>query len=150
MTYVEKLLQMQTRLAAGFDHEDAPALPRYLLVKQERSQRQAAEDDGGTSDLPKQNGQSDAAQLLRKLQRLQTAAEISPERMRMKEEVQQTILHHSQSVLPSQTRQSAYEGGLIGDFRQTMVTAGLAGIRTQRSMSEISRYFERDARRYGG
>ena len=41
------------------------------------------------------------------------------------------------------------EGGLLGSYRQTMTVAGIASGPSQWSMQEISRFFERDARRYG-
>ena len=40
-------------------------------------------------------------------------------------------------------------GGVMGSSRQTMAVAGIASEPSQRSMREISRFFERDARRYG-
>nr|DAI97598.1 MAG TPA: hypothetical protein [Caudoviricetes sp.] len=47
-------------------------------------------------------------------------------------------------------RHSRFEGGLCADFSQSLETQGVSGAQTQRSMREISRFFERDARRYGG
>ena len=41
-------------------------------------------------------------------------------------------------------------GGVRTLAAQPMRSAGLAGAQTQWSMAEISRFFERDARRYGG
>lgn len=45
---------------------------------------------------------------------------------------------------------SAGYGGVRTLAAQPMRSAGLAGAQTQWSMAEISRFFERDARRYGG
>ena len=56
----------------------------------------------------------------------------------------------TQSVQPSMMRHSRYEAGLGGSFSQMLETEGMSGMQTQRSMCEISRFFERDARRYGG
>ena len=53
-------------------------------------------------------------------------------------------------VQPSVMRHSRFEGGLCADFSQSLETQGVSGAQTQRSMREISRFFERDARRYGG
>ena len=60
-----------------------------------------------------------------------------------------TALQERQTVyLTKQTPDNA-EGGLLGSYRQTMTVAGIASGPSQRSMQEISRFFERDARRYG-
>ena len=56
----------------------------------------------------------------------------------------------TQGVQPSVMRHSRFEGGLCADFSQSLETQGVSGAQTQRSMREISRFFERDARRYGG
>lgn len=39
--------------------------------------------------------------------------------------------------------------GLLGGYETAMTVAGVASLPTMRSMEEISRFFERDARRYG-
>ncbi len=54
------------------------------------------------------------------------------------------------AVQPSAQAGSAFSGGLIGRLTQTLETEGVSSIQAQRSMGEISRFFERDARRYGG
>ena len=41
-------------------------------------------------------------------------------------------------------------GGAVTQSWTQLRTAGIAGAQTERSMAEISRFFERDARRYGG
>ena len=50
--------------------------------------------------------------------------------------------------IASRTPDSA-AGGMMGSYRQRMEVAGIASSPSQRSMQEISRFFERDARRYG-
>ena len=55
----------------------------------------------------------------------------------------------SQSVLLSARTPQNTPAGLTGAYEQTLSVAGLAAAPTQRSMAEISRFFERDARRYG-
>ena len=65
-------------------------------------------------------------------------------------ERQLRTLQQMQSVQPSAQAGSAFSGGLIGRLTQTLETEGVSSIQAQRSMGEISRFFERDARRYGG
>lgn len=56
----------------------------------------------------------------------------------------------SQSVWLSARTPQNTPAGLTGAYEQTLTVAGPAAAPTTRSMAEISRYFERDARRYGG
>lgn len=54
-----------------------------------------------------------------------------------------------QSVLLSARTPQNSPAGLTGRYEQLLSVAGPAAAPTQKSMAEISRFFERDARRYG-
>lgn len=92
-----------------------------------------------------------AAALLQELLRLeQTGARASLRAAQLRSEQALESAQQTQGVQPSVMRHSRFEGGLCADFSQSLETQGVSGAQTQRSMREISRFFERDARRYGG
>ena len=140
MTYVEKILRMQAEVAAELQPEADEALTVYhwsARVRPEAGTQDAETEPGMAEALslpadmqtPDGPGKADGAEpLLRELRRLEDA----------------------QSVQPSAQAGSAFSGGLIGRLTQTLETEGVSSIQAQRSMGEISRFFERDARRYGG
>ena len=80
----------------------------------------------------------------------QTGARASLRAAQLRSEQALEGAQQTQGVQPSVMRHSRFEGGLCADFSQSLETQGVSGAQTQRSMREISRFFERDARRYGG
>lgn len=60
----------------------------------------------------------------------------------------QTAQESQRVDLAAKTAEAA-QGGIQASQRRTMKTAGVASEAAQWSMQEISRFFERDARRYG-
>ena len=64
-------------------------------------------------------------------------------------EAAMTALQERQMVELEKRTPECAPSGLTGSYRQTMTVAGIASGPSQRSMQEISRFFERDARRYG-
>lgn len=162
MDYLEALLQAQAQIAAQLEAEPDAALRQYAVRRKTRTEENAegtGETARGYGDA-KENGAAaasetaendGAAALLRELARLDAIqARAAGITMRMESERQMQQAQQSQSVQPSQMRPGRYEGGLNGRTVQTLESTGLAGAQTQWTMGEISRYFERDARRYGG
>lgn len=163
MGYVDELLSAHMALAAELETEPAPA-PVYGGVRwrMRRGRKQAAAESGAAcahgeenTDLAGSGGQTreerGAAGLLQQMLRLEETrarASLRAAQMQSVQTLQQA--QQTQGVQPSAMRHSRYEGGLGADFLQTLETQGVSGVQTQRSMQEISRFFERDARRYGG
>lgn len=163
MGYVDELLSAHMALAAELETEPMP-VPAYGAVwpRMRRGRKQAATESGAAgaheeenTDLAESGGQTrekrGAAGLLQQMLRLEETrarASLRAAQMQSVQTLQQA--QQTQGVQPSAMRHSRYEGGLGADFLQTLETQGVSGVQTQRSMQEISRFFERDARRYGG
>ena len=165
MTYVEKILRMQAEVAAELQPEADEALTVYhwsaRVRPEDGTQDAETETEPGTAEAlslpadmqtPDRPGKADGAEpLLRELRRLEDAQQRAALLTTQTEgERQLRTLQQMQSVQPSAQAGSAFSGGLIGRLTQTLETEGVSSIQAQRSMGEISRFFERDARRYGG
>lgn len=166
LEYVKRLLLAQTKLAAQFDAGQTPEI-RETALHAETVQTEDAQTDEIAAKTQKmaafERAQPDQAQertvedKLREMTRqtmrmesmqLQKTAQKQQEQTR-RLETAMTALQERQTVeLEKRTPESA-SGGLTGSYRQTMTVAGIASGPSQRSMQEISRFFERDARRYG-
>ena len=166
LEYVRRLLLAQTRLAAQFDTAPQPEI-REVTLREEHETRDGKDEDAfGSKKRPgliqagTEMGAAEswsAEQALREMARqtmrlesmqMERSAQAQLEQTR-RLEAAMTALTERQSVdIASKTPDSA-EGGLMGSYRQRMEFAGIASSPSQRSMQEISRFFERDARRYG-
>ena len=108
-------------------------------AKSDQTQEQTVEDK--LCELTRQTMRMESLQL-------QKTAQKEQEQTR-RLEAAMTARQERQTVhLTKQTPDNAV-GGLLGSYRQTMTVAGIASGPSQWSMQEISRFFERDARRYG-
>ena len=166
LEYVRRLLLAQTRLAAQFDTAPQPEI-REVTLREAHEARDGKEEDAqswekrqGLTQAGTEIGAAEswsAEQALREMARqtmrlesmqMERSAQAQLEQTR-RLEAAMTELNRRQSVdITSKTPDSA-EGGLMGSYRQRMEFAGIASSPSQRSMQEISRFFERDARRYG-
>lgn len=79
---------------------------------------------------------------------LQKSAQAQMEQTRRLEAAMTELTQRQRVDITSRTPDSA-AGGMMGSCRRRMEVAGIASGPSQRSMQEISRFFERDARRYG-
>lgn len=158
------LLQRQTALARRLatDGETSLSLTQTIAALAAPQAAETADETGapGTAKLQSaadaQNTHApdtDEAQHAQML--LEAFSALSGQTMQIASLRQETIEYElrrtreSQSVLlTARTPQNA-PGGLTGAYEQTLSVAGPAAAPTQQSMEEISRYFERDARRYG-
>lgn len=163
MDYVQRLLLAQAGMAAQMGGETELVLLERMLSRkrtEEQTQREADIGDGSAESVSgtQQSGGQAALQehenapeaLLARLRDLTQTSERAESRLVRGQEAQLRSAQQAQSVSISQTAHSGFGGGAAGDFMQQMALSGFAGRQTQRSMGEISRYFERDARRYGG
>ncbi len=166
LEYVRRLLLAQTRLAAQFDTAPQPEIREVTLQMEKKEQNSPEEDAPGQEKRPglMQTGAEmdgtetwSAEQALREIARqtlrlesmqLQKSAQAQLEQTRKMEAAMTELTQRQRVDITARTPDSA-EGGVVGSYRQKMEFAGIASSPSQRSMQEISRFFERDARRYG-
>ena len=166
LEYVRRLLLAQTRLAAQFDTAPQPEIREVTLQMEKKEQNSPEEDAPGQEKRPglMQTGAEmdgtetwSAEQALREMARqtlrlesmqLQKSAQAQLEQTRKMEPAMTQLTQRQRVDITARTPDSA-EGGVVGSYRQKMEFAGIASSPSQRSMQEISRFFERDARRYG-
>ena len=164
LEYVRRLLLAQVRLAAQFDTAPQPEIREVTLQMEKKEQNSPEEDAPGREKRPG-GRQTDteikaakiwsAEQALREMARqtmrlesmqLQKSAQM--EQTRRLEAAMTELTQRQRVDITARTPDSA-AGGMMGSYRQQMEVAGIASGPSQRSMQEISRFFERDARRYG-
>ena len=166
LEYVRRLLLAQTRLAAQFDTAPQPEIREVTLQMEKKEQNSPEEDAPGQEKRPglMQTGAEmdgtetwSAEQALREMTRqtmrlesmqLQKSAQAQLEQTRKMEAAMTELTQRQRVDITARTPDSA-EGGVVGSCRRRMEVAGIASGPSQRSMQEISRFFERDARRYG-
>ena len=166
LEYVRRLLLAQTRLAAQFDTAPQPEIREVTLQMEKKEQNSPEEDAPGQEKRPglMQTGAEmdgtetwSAEQALREMTRqtlrlesmqLQKSAQAQMEQTRRLEAAMTELTQRQRVDITSRTLDSA-AGGMMGSCRRRMEVAGIASGPSQRSMQEISRFFERDARRYG-
>ena len=146
MNYMQDLMTRQAMLAAAFEREETLRFAAYDMTEQ-----------GGAGQTPQmqsaQTGQKTASaaeaavrELLRRLLQTQSVTEQTAairhdtERRRFSGQREQELTY------AENTAQQI--GGGLAQMRQLMQVSGTAGKQTRRSMAEISRFFERDSRRY--
>ena len=163
MGYADELLSAHAALAAELETEPEETLVRRGAWRKARGGSAERETEkkkaGGSGEtMPETAGdgaqaqkERGAAALLQEMLRLaQAGTRASLRAVQLQSERALQSAQETQGVQPSAMRHSRYEGGLGGGFLQTLESEGVSGMQTQRSMREISRFFERDARRYGG
>ena len=151
MEYIERVLLRHTALAAALEDGRAPeaadAMPEAVVTSggtvsggaEEASPEaaQALADDGGTEHSP-------LAALAEEL-RDYAAARQAAEAVRQRAARFETVRASGEVGAAA-----GGQGGVRTSVSAQMQVTGLAGAQTAWSMAEISRFFERDARRYGG
>ena len=150
LEYVRRLLLAQVRLAAQFDTAPQPEIREVTL----RSEQEAGDaQEQSTQSREKRPGLMPLRQLPRQTLRLesmqlQKSAQAQMEQTGRLEAAMTELTQRQRVDITARTPDSA-AGGMMGSYRQQMEVAGIASGPSQRSMQEISRFFERDARRYG-
>ena len=166
LEYVKRLLLMQTKLAAQFDAGQTPEIRETALhaeaVQTEdalmdetaaKTQKMEAFERAKSDQTQEQTVEDKLRELTRQTMRMeslqqQKTAQKEQEQTRRLEAAMTALQERQMVELEKRTPERA-PSGLTGSYRQTMTVAGLASGPSQRSMQEISRFFERDARRYG-
>ena len=164
--YVMRLLRAQERIAAQFDPARRPevreaSLPEAALrqidaregAEEEKVRAQNAAAEIRTEELPEASIEDKLREASRQAMRVEGLSEQRAAReqvMRTRElERAMTALFERQTVRVTERTADAEGGGVFGSARSKMELTGIASSPSQRSMMEISRFFERDARRYG-
>lgn len=165
MSYLEEMIARQQELAQALltdgQTEMAPARTAAAPAKkdgpdeaaQEETMTEAGQSGAQAQPLSTAQAQVDepggAEAMLQALSfAQQQAARTAALRQKAMERESRQIMERLGVKLSEKTPQTS-ENGLVGGFETTMTVAGLASTPTARSMEEISRFFERDARRYG-
>lgn len=161
MDYVQEMLLAQAELAAQLGGQTSLRLRQSIRIRrrqQEPEQTQKTEQrhdtvntaDGSEAAVSALHDDAPEEQLHAALRALEqsTARASSLAAQRQERLLRQT--QQTQSVSVPLSTPSRWGGGVVGELSQTMEASGLAGRQTRYAMSEISRFFERDARRYGG
>lgn len=151
-SYVDALLRRQTELSRSLTEENAELSALLILTEPAAGDETAESEPTELVRAPEKAADGSgtrATELLSELETLQTSRSRIPllRQMLSEQRLRQTI--RTQSVDPTRRSPENTTGGLTGSYRQTLVSSGIAGAPTERSMLEISRFFERDARRYG-
>ena len=165
LEYVKRLLLAQTKLAAQCESAPQPELREYILpaeanrqtaqmneVPEQGTGQETKKEDAKMSGAREQAVEDQLQALSRQTMQIESlrfreAAQMQTAKTRELEQ-RMTMLQERQTVdLMARTPDGA--GGMVGSWREKMEVAGIASAPSQKSMQEISRFFERDARRYG-
>ena len=166
LEYVERLLLAQTRLAAQFESAPQPEIREVSLRAEKKDAQEPEENSAGVKKkqhltqqewhkarLPEGSAEDRLWEMTRQTMRMQSirmqkTAQEETERTKRMERAMTALQQRQTTDLPAKTPDAA-DGGMTGSYRKMMEVAGIASSPSQRSMQEISRFFERDARRYG-
>ncbi len=169
MSEIDRLLRRQAELAGRLAPETEPGmtLAAELAVMNAPAAEQQDEKSAGTAENPPprqtheepgtrspareaaQTQMPGAETLWQTLSALRSQrASAQALRQAQMERNSRRVMQEQGVRLLSRTPQNTPDG-LMGGFTQTMTVAGPAAAPTAWSMAEISRFFERDARRYG-
>ena len=153
MGYIETILRRHTALTAALEDGRAPeradTLTQPLPAGTAGSAAAgAAEETVATETAAPAASDGAAGRPLEALE--QELAELAAARQALTAVRQRAARFETLRASGETGAGSAGYGGVRTLAAQPMRSAGLAGAQTQWSMAEISRFFERDARRYGG
>lgn len=150
MEYIERVLLRHTALAAAIEDARAPeavdAMPEAISA--------GGADSAGVEDASPdaareltQNGGTEYSPLAALAEELRdyAAARQAAEAVRQRAARFETVRASGEAGAAA-----GGQGGVRTLSAEQMQVTGLAGAQTAWSMAEISRFFERDARRYGG
>lgn len=159
-SYIETLLLDQLRKAERFSAQQGIELRQYSIFaalpqagssQQENAAVQnAAAEAGAEAAAPSgQTEQTGAAAVLQRLEALQTAGVRARSAGAPARQAAMARSAAADGMHAGGRRGFAPEQTEAGSFSQTLLSGGVASRPTERSMREISRFFERDSRRYG-
>lgn len=151
MEYIERVLLRHTALAAAIEEGRAPeavdAMPEAVVTGGSAVSAGAEEALPAAARELTQNGGTEHSPLAALAEELRdyAAARQAAEAVRQRAARFETV-HASGEAGAA----AGGQGGVRTSVSAQMQVTGLAGAQTAWSMAEISRFFERDARRYGG
>lgn len=147
-TYVETLLRRQREMSRSLLQEEARDVEGHTVggsagepeeTSALRQEQAAVEDTEGAA-------QAVLLERLEELERGTAGVQVLRQRI-LQEKLEKTQVLQRESLM--ERRPENTSGGHTGSYSRMLQADGIAGSPTQRSMQEISRYFERDSRRYG-
>lgn len=167
MEYIQELLKLQQTLAEAFEDETQAEI---LSVRQMgslqlrrrgaennplpdagRAVREAGAEEGEEARFAEEEARGAPEERLRaRLQALRAANGRTGLLSQTLGEQAAALVQERQGVFLSEQGQGRFSGGVLSQSARHLNASGVAGQETHRSMQDISRYFERDARRYGG
>ena len=148
-TYVDSILRGQAEMAAHFYEEQTITLKHYQIPGMKQEQKSVLPEEQKQQMQMQEDSQQTAKQLLQNLQQLQQSAARTAVVRQNLHQTQINLLQQEQGVNVMQRTPENTSGGLTGSYSRAMFSDGIAASPTGWTMQEISRYFERDARRYG-
>lgn len=151
MEYIERVLLRHTALAAAIEDAHAPeavdAMPEAVVTGGSAVSAGAEEALPDAARELTQNGGTEKSPLAALAEELRdyAAARQAAEAVRQRAARFETVRASGEAGAAA-----GGQGGVRTLSAEQMQVTGLAGAQTAWSMAEISRFFERDARRYGG
>lgn len=151
MEYIERVLLRHTALAAAIEDGRAPetvdAMPEAVVTSGGTVSGGAEEALPDAARELTQNGGTEHSPLAALAEELRdyAAARQAAEAVRQRAARFETVRASGEAGAAA-----GGQGGVRTSVSAQMQVTGLAGAQTAWSMAEISRFFERDARRYGG
>ena len=149
MGYIETILRRHTALTAALEDGHAPEREE-MLAEPLPAGTAGSGADGAENDMTGAEDRTADGAVTGPLEVLeQELADAAAARQAL-DAVRQRAARFETLRASGETGAGVQAGGVRTLAAQPMRSAGLAGAQTQWSMAEISRFFERDARRYGG
>ena len=151
MEYIERVLLRHTALAAAIEDARAPeaadAMPEVVTTDSGADSAGVEDASPDAAQELTQNGGTEKSPLAALAEELRdyAAARQAAEAVRQRAARFETVRASGEVGAVA-----GGQGGVRTSVSAQMQVTGLAGAQTAWSMAEISRFFERDARRYGG
>lgn len=146
-TYVETLLRRQREMSRSLLQEDAQDVEVHTVGGSAgEPEETAALRQEQTAAQSEDGAQTVLLERLEELERGSAGVQVLRQRI-LQEKLEKTQVLQRESLM--ERRPENTSGGHTGSYSRMLQADGIAGSPTQRSMQEISRYFERDSRRYG-
>lgn len=144
--YLQRLMARQAVLASAFDREQTIRFALYEMAEPAAPEGSETKDAKTSRQKPSAEEASDVREIYRKLMQTDVLQEKTAAIRQVAE--QQKLLRQLRSESLAEQSRQQHPGGISMQVRQLMQTGGMAGRQTRQSMEEISRFFERDSRRY--
>ena len=150
MQYIERLLNRQAQMASRLEEQSTPNLQIYpdgIWLQAESKERS---DEELFADGVKVSQEDSAEEIYRQLMRLEAVREQRVQTVYRQMQTDSAVNNRTDAALDTAAYAAADAGASAGTMRRYTFGALPEGRVSLQSMERISRFFERDARRYGG